>query len=311
MDLQVAGVTSTFVPYETIETGGCRGPFIDLAITITNRGGTFPRPVDLEKREREYPGTNMPYFTVNLEFDWNNGVVGGQQAITVDKSMLSGGTLPKGGAITLPLRVPVGNNQTAVTVKPMIHGRLVPPDRGRQPARDRARAVQLRCPDLGCLHPVGQVASGPDREDKRILKGVIKATIVNLGKSPFPGQIEGNFNVRQSARRPGLLIASGRSLEGSSDILAGNEIRAADQGQDLRRVEHLPALPRRQLRHRSRTATSRTTPACFRATAERGRADAPCEESSTGFSVVIRASLRGPRSDAGEAPSPKPVVGKI
>ena len=65
------------------------------------------------------------------------------------------------------------------------------------------------------------VASGPDRENKRILKAAIKAAIVNLGKSPFPGQIEGSFNVRPSLDGPRLLVASGRSLEGSSDIARG------------------------------------------------------------------------------------------
>ena len=59
---------------------------------------------------------------------------------------------------------------------------------------------------------------------------MIKAAIVNLGKSPFPGQIEGSFNVRPSLDRPDILVASGRSLEGSSDILAGNEIRQLIKG---------------------------------------------------------------------------------
>lgn len=230
VDLVVAGVTSTFVPYEMIETGGCRGPFIDLAITITNRGGTFPRPVDLEKREREYPGSNMSYLTVNLEFDWNNGVVGGQQGITVDKTMLSGGTLPKGAAITLPLRVPVGNNQTAVTVKPMIMAGSFLQISGDNRLQTERVPYSFDIPIWDAYTQSVGVASGPERDNKNIITAALVATIVNLGNSPFPGEISGSFSVRQPRDGPRVVTASGKSLNGTGFIAAGGEVRARIKG---------------------------------------------------------------------------------
>jgi hypothetical protein len=221
VDLQVAGVTSTFVPYETIETGGCRGPFLDLAVTIANQGGTFPRAVDLEKREREYPGANMPYFTVNLEFDWNNGVTGGQETIVVGKDMLSGGTLAKGGAITLPLRVRVGNNQTAVTVKPMIMAGSFLQISGDKLQTDRV-PFSFDVPMWDIYTRSVGVVTGPDRDNKRIINATIKAEIVNLGTSPIPGWVAGSFSVRQVPNGPRLAVVSGlsyRPIPSGGDVL--------------------------------------------------------------------------------------------
>ena len=210
VDLQVASVTSTFVPYEMIEGGGCRGPFIDLAITITNRGGTFPRAVDLEKRLREYPmaAETMPYFTVNLEFDWNNGVVGGQQTITVDKSMLSG-TLPKGASITLPLRVPVGNNQTAVTVKPMIQAGSFLQISADNKLQTKRVPFSFDIPIWDIYTQSVGVTFGIDRDDKRIVNATVAAEIVNRGRSPIPGWVGGSFTVRQPANGPRVAAISG------------------------------------------------------------------------------------------------------
>lgn len=226
--LQVASVTSTFVPYETIAGGGCRGPFIDLAITIVNNGGVFPRPVDLEKREREYPGSNMSYFSVNLEFDWNN-YGGAQEVITVDKSMLSGGTLPTGGAITLPLRIRVGNNQTSVTVKPMITAGSFLQIAGDKLQTDRV-PFNFDIPIWDLYTQSVAVVSAPSLEDKSVLKAALKANIVNLGQAPLPGPTSGNFSVRQRMDGPRLLTASGVSYGSPSPVLAGGEVRALIKG---------------------------------------------------------------------------------
>lgn len=233
VDLQITDVSSTFVPYEMLDTGGCRGPFIDLAVTISNRGGTFPRPVDLQKRSREYAdaAATMLYFAVNLEFDWSNGVTGGQQAIIVDKSMLGGGELPKGSSITLPLRMPVGNNQTAVTVKPKILAGPFLQISGDNRETERVPFI-FDIPIWDAYTQSVIIVSGPSLEDKKVITGGIKATIVNLGQSPFPGGIEGNFGVRQQDGTR-LMTLSGKSLEGTTDIYAGTELPAPIKGKTL------------------------------------------------------------------------------
>jgi hypothetical protein len=54
----VSGISTAFVPYAMLDGGGCKGPFLDLGVTIVNRGGVYPRAVDVEKRTREYPGVD-------------------------------------------------------------------------------------------------------------------------------------------------------------------------------------------------------------------------------------------------------------
>jgi hypothetical protein len=134
-----------------------------------------------------------------------------------------------GAAITLPLRVPVGNNQTAVTVKPMIAAGSFLQISGDKLQTDRV-PFSFDIPIWDAyIYSIG-VVSTLDLEDKRILKGVLKATVQNLGQTPFPGEVEGHFAVRQPADGPRILIASGKSMNRNMQILAGSEIRAPIKG---------------------------------------------------------------------------------
>ena len=154
VDLLVAGVTSTFVPYETIE------------------GRRVPRAVHRSRDHHHQPRRHLPAARRSREAGarvsrFKHALLHGQPRVRLEQR---GGWRPAGdhrrqehaerghaaqGWRDRPASPRAGRQQPdGGDGQADDHGGLVPPDRGRQQARDRARAVQLRCPDLGCVHPV-------------------------------------------------------------------------------------------------------------------------------------------------------------
>lgn len=233
--LEIVAITSTFVPFETFEGGSCEGPYLDFVVTIQNRGGAFPRQVDLDVRKERWPtvADTWPYLTLILELKYNNGETGQEQATIMADATggLPSGAIPSGGAISIPVRVRILDNRTSVLVTGRFEGTFlaVNGDDMKGPvftATDTAIPIWDLYTDhtetVAGIDVFNRTLKGPDP-----LSATVKATIINRG-GPTPGYVQGNFTVRHTLDGPSLATVSGRSLApgGNGLLPAGKTIPA-------------------------------------------------------------------------------------
>jgi hypothetical protein len=190
-DLQVTGVTSTFVPYLVDDKGRCSGPYMDLQFDVMNRGGDYPRPVDLKtNRERiKDAAEKMHFFTIIAALDFGNGVTGHEQ-ISVDRSMIKADGLPSTGSASVPFRLRVLDNQLRVRISAKIQGGLflkVSNDQNESAAYDTAIDIPI-----WDVYTQDSIASNPSLDQGyRTFRSL--TTIVNLGKTATPGPVEAHL----------------------------------------------------------------------------------------------------------------------
>jgi hypothetical protein len=199
-DLRVTGVSSTFVPFEADEKGYCTGPFIDLTFNVTNLGGDFPRPVDLQtNRSLVHDAVEkMVYFTVVASFDFGSGGKGGE-VIAVDRNKLGGTVLRSGAAVAVPLHLRVRDNQMAARVSTYVEGGAflkVSNDQQKGPVYE----TDVDIPIWDAYAVSHEAFSSTDEAGKLTL--ATRATITNLGKSPTPGPVSGSFFIRYGEEGP-------------------------------------------------------------------------------------------------------------
>ena len=228
--IALTGIGSTFVPYEMLEGGGCKGPFLDLTINIANLGGSYPRKVDVDRRLREYPNENIfgkPLLSVTLLIDWGYGGGYGQEVIPLAWDAFENGAFASGAAKTLPYRLFIPNDKTSVKLGGWVTGAsfFVVDGESYQSATYETEA-SFSMWDI-YTESVG-VVSLPSRDNKNVIEAAIMATIVNRGNQDLPGPVAGNFTVKQNNTWIGTF--SGKSLAASQPILAGTTVRAMIKG---------------------------------------------------------------------------------
>jgi hypothetical protein len=213
--ISVNGISTTFVPYEMLEGGGCKGPFLDLSINLINSGGAYPHPVDVERRQREYPNvdwTTRPFLTVTVLIDWGEGE--GQEVIELPWSSFRGGTFEPGATMTVPYRLFVPSNEKSVRVGGWVTGAtfLVVDGTSYQSAPYRTEASipiwDVYTESAAVLTRYPNVL--PPRKD--IIELVVKAVVVNRGQSPIPGWVGGNFTMRHQPGGRIIGTVSGSTL---------------------------------------------------------------------------------------------------
>lgn len=222
--VEIAGISSVFVPSETRQGGTCVGPFVDIVVTLKNRGGVFPRPVDMEARLARMPDAGAaPFFTIVLDFDFGNGNTGHQQ-IAVMKGDLPNGQFPAGGQIGVPLHMAIASGQMQAEVKAHAEAPfLLTLTDGDDTTPVYATALAIPIWDI--YTQTTQTISTPQTSGKnkgRFETGV-KATIINRGTSPTPGPVQGYFTVRHETGGASLASIEGTTQGpiapgGSADI---------------------------------------------------------------------------------------------
>lgn len=216
--IEIAGVTATLVPTVPREGGGCTGPYLDLAVTLQNRGGVFPRPADMEARLARLPtAESEPYFIVNVDFDFGNGKTAYQQ-ILVMKSDLPGGVLAGGAAVDAKARMVLASGyypSADVSVRAGVPALLTI---NGTATKTPVFTTAINVPMWDIYTQSTQTVSPPDPKSKGRFEAGIQATIINRGASPTPGPVRGSFTVRHEPGGPELA-----HLEGATDgpIAAG------------------------------------------------------------------------------------------
>jgi len=211
--LEIAGITSTFVPTVPREGGGCEGPFVDLKVIVQNRGGAFPRPVDLEERVAQVANADELYLTVDLHFDFGAGATRGYGQAFVGKKELPDG-VPAGGAVEIPIRLKVisGWQQAEVTaVATAAFGLTV---EGVENATAEY-ITRLTIPIWDIYTVTTQTLSTlqTSGKDKGKYSAGLQATIQNRGATATPGPVQGYFTVRHEPGGPELAYVSGSTSE--------------------------------------------------------------------------------------------------
>jgi hypothetical protein len=227
--LEIAGITPTFVPYETTDSGSCTGPYIDLAIKLVNRGGTFPRQVDLDIRRRTWPTSDeWAYVVIELRYKYDNGDEGADQA-KVFSGDLPNGVIPAGGAVTVPMRVQVLDNRKHMTITGWFDGgslAVAENDGMRGPPFSFEADIPIwdlytvRTDTLSSLDTFG---------DGKSITTAVRASIINRG-DPTPGPVRGYFTVRSATDGTTFASIDGQTagpVGGGDTILAGKKVPAA------------------------------------------------------------------------------------
>lgn len=226
--IEVAAITSVFVPFEPGDSGSCTGPYIDLTIKLTNRGGTFPRQVDLDVRRRTWPTSDTwGYIQIGLQFTYDNGETG-QQQVDVFATDLPNGVIPAGGTVTVPMRVQVLDNRKHVTITGWLDGtNLAVAENDGMRAPPFSFEADIPIWDLYTVNT--QTVSHPDRFGLgKTITTVVKADIINRG-GPTPGPVMGFFNVRSAVDGRTLATVDGASagpVAGEGMIFAGKMVPA-------------------------------------------------------------------------------------
>lgn len=214
-DLRVSGIESVFVPYELDANGGCSGPYLNLTLTVSNSGGDFPRPVDLQTYEEraQRPSKELLFFTAIGELDF-----GGDMKKRLDFPIMGAtGTLKAGSSLTIPAKVRIEHNQQRVTVKGSIAGAAFLKIGDAAPYE-----TEIDIPLWDIYTFSHQVLAGKDQKDGKTYLGA-KATVTNLGKTPTPGPVDASFIIQEVGTKRKIASWSNKTdspVSGNTDLYA-------------------------------------------------------------------------------------------
>ena len=208
--LEIAGITSTFVPTEPREGGGCEGPFMDLKVIVQNRGGVFPRPVELETRVADVSNAHELYLTVDLQFDFGAGATRGYGQAFIGQADLPNGVLPAGGAVEIPVRLQVisGWRQAEVTAVATAAFGLTA-DGTENATAEYTTGLTIPIWDIYTVTTQTLSTLETSGKDKGKYRAGLQATIQNRGDTATPGPVQGYFTVRHEPGGPELAYISG------------------------------------------------------------------------------------------------------
>ncbi len=184
-DIQVTKVDSTFIPYELDDRGECSGPYLDLKITVLNRGSDFPRPIDLkiyEERAKQ-PADKLSFFTVSGELNFGGD---SRKSIELEVKGGSGGRIPSSSSLTLPMKIKIDNDQVNAHVTAKVTAmQLLKNGYGGS-----VYETNIDVP-LWDIYTESHIALTGKDEGKPYFGAM--AVVTNKGKSPTPGPIQGSF----------------------------------------------------------------------------------------------------------------------
>ncbi len=211
--LRVSSIKSTFVPYQMDQFGRCEGPILDLVITVTNNGGDFPRPVDLETytERAQRQAAELDYFTMRGQIDF-----GGDMKKNIEATIKGdAGTLKAGASLDIPIKVKVEYNQThaKVTGNVSMHAFLE-----HTPGTEYQTEIDIPVWDI---YTVSHQAVGSKDQDDGRYYIITKGTVTNLGKSPTPGPVEASFIVQDADTGRHIIGWTGKTsgpVSGNVDI---------------------------------------------------------------------------------------------
>lgn len=190
-NLQVTGIQSAFVPYENDEKGKCSGPYLNMEFTVTNRGGDFPRPIDLQTATERLQGLSDTtlYFNIETDLDFGNGEKRHHQ-ISAERGKFGGGVLKSGASMKIPLKLRVENNQTQARARARIsetHFLKTGSDEGVYESN-----IDIPIWDISAESH----ATVDGIEEKKGYYFGGRVVISNKGRTPTPGPVEGNFSIK-------------------------------------------------------------------------------------------------------------------
>jgi hypothetical protein len=217
-DLRVTSIGSTFIPYQMDSFGRCEGPFLDLVFTITNVGGDYPRPVDVQtlSERAKRPADEMPFFTLIGELDFGGDM---KKRVDIEIKGASGGYIKSGGSKQIPAKIRIDYNQIHAKVKGTVATTAF-----LKTATDTAGTAHETEVDvpLWDIYIFSHQAVGAKDEDGKYYIGT-KGTVTNLGKSPTPGPIEASFTIFEAKTNRYITGWSGKTdgqVSGNTDIYA-------------------------------------------------------------------------------------------
>lgn len=185
-DLRVTKIETVFIPYEIDENGSCYGPYLDVTYTVSNQGGDFPRPVDLENytKRAQQPPEKLIMFNVYGELDFGND---SRTSADFEVKGGSGGILKGGASLKLKKKVLVRNDQTQGTAWGYVQT--------NQLTENASNAVRYETPISVPMWDVYTeshlMTTTKDSEGKTYI-GML-GTVTNKGASPTPGPVRGSF----------------------------------------------------------------------------------------------------------------------
>ncbi|MDO8648889.1 MAG: hypothetical protein Q7R81_03835 [Candidatus Peregrinibacteria bacterium] len=216
-DLRVTKIESAFIPVEFDPNGGCSGPYLELTYTVSNQGGDFPRPVDLEEyaKRAQQPPENLEFFNVYGELDFGN-----DSRTSADFEVKGGsdGMIKKGGSLKLKKKVRVEHNQTHAKAWGYVQSSALLKNGGNSVRHETAIDV----PMWDVYAESHEVIDGIDPDTKKYYIST-KGTVSNKGASPTPGPIRGSFVIYDASTRQQITSWSGETkgpVAGSEQIFA-------------------------------------------------------------------------------------------
>ena len=216
-DLRVTKIESAFIPYDIDESGNCYGPYLDLTYTVSNQGGDFPRPVDLEeyaKRAQQSP-ENLEFFNVYGELDFGND---SRTSANFEVKGGNDGMIKKGGALKLKKRVRMEHNQTHANAWGYVQSSALLKNGGNSVRYE----TEINVPMWDVYAESHEVIDGIDPDTKQYYIST-RGTVSNKGTTPTPGPIRGNFAIYDASTRQRIMSWSGETkgpVAGSEQILA-------------------------------------------------------------------------------------------
>ncbi len=216
-DVRVSAIESTFVPFEIDERGQCSGPYLNLVFTVSNYGGDFPRPVDLQTYTERAQRTadELPFLAMTGELDFGGDM---RKRVDLEVTGANGGRLPSGASLKMPAKIKVDYNQTHARAKGSVAG-MAFLKTGSTAAAPYETEIDI---PLWDIYTESHMVIQSKGEDGKSYIGA-KATVSNRGASPTPGPIEGSFIIKDLEANRQVTSWSGKTdgpVSGTADIYA-------------------------------------------------------------------------------------------
>lgn len=241
-DIRVTEVRTEFVPYEELPNGSCRGPLMDIFVTVQNYGEDFPRKVDLETLEtlidegkRKKPLDETIYVTVSCEADFGKR----KQPCGLEQKLRSdfpNGVFKSGASFTLSNRLQVYDNEKTLEVTASA-GPVVNALRTGNKGQKDPYIESVNIPIWDITPAYSKTLR--DRADDDKPAATISVFVENLGPTPTPGPLYGNVNLHNDENERPIAGWSVQTLSSLDQLPKDFESKSEYQQQQMRREGQL------------------------------------------------------------------------